>query len=163
MELSRVDSQKIMTTDDILRVTSVSLSALAHSTEDPEKVWKALLNVSPREKFSSIAEEKKVKGHYGNEIRILKLLLRQSRAEELFGSVWSRLAPIEQESILTTVANHTDDDRDLHLRLDKEDCFRGILRLQERDPLKIRVSFTTKGGSLSSHVDRLKKKLESLS
>ncbi len=152
-----------MVTDDLLRISSISLSAIVHSTEDPEKVWKAILTVSPKEKFSSTAEERKYKGHYGNDIRVLKLLLRQSQAEELFGSLWRRLAPIDQESILDSVGAQVDDARDLHLRLDKEDCFRGVLRLQDREPLKVQISFLTKrGSSLSSHVDGLRKKLESL-
>ena len=162
MELSRYDL-KIMASDDHLRINSVSLSAIAHSTEDPEKVWKALLNVSPREKFSSTTEESKFKGHYGNDIRFLKLLSRHSHAEELFGSIWSRLDETDQESILDSIGAHVDNERDLHLRLDKEDCFRGVLRSQDREPLKVRVSFLTKpASSLSSHIDSLRKKLESL-
>ncbi len=151
-----------MATDDLLQVNSISLSAMAHSTEDPEKVWKALLSASPREKFSSTAEERKFKGHYGNEIRILKLLLRRSQAEELFEALWRRLTPIDQESILDSIGTHVDDERDLHLRFDKENCFRGVLRLQDSEPIKAQISFLTKGGSVSSHIDRLRKKLESL-
>ena len=161
MELSPCDL-KILATDDPLRINSISLSAIVHSTEDPEKVWKALLNVSPREKFSSTTEERKFKGHYGNDIRFLKLLLRHSQAEELFLSLWNRLAATDQESILDSIGAHVDSERDLHLRLDKEDCFKGVLRLQDREPLKVQISFMTKpASSLSSHIDRLKKKLGS--
>lgn len=148
--------------DDLLRINSISLSAIVHSTEDPEKVWKALLNVSAKERFSSRAEETRFKGHYGNDIRILKLLISHSQAEELFGPLWRRLAPIDQESILDTLGTRVDSERNLHLRLDKQDSFRGVLRLQDREPLKIQVSFVTQGGSPSGHIDRLRKKLEFL-
>ena len=152
-----------MATDDFLKVNSVSLSAIAHSTEDAENVWKALLSVLPREKFSSTAEERKFKGHYGNEIRVLKLFVRRSQAEESFESLWRRLAPIDRESLLHSIATHVDHERNLHLRIDKEDCFRGVLRLRDSEPIKVQISFLTRGDSVAGHIDKLRRKLSSLS
>lgn len=151
-----------MAKDDFLRVSSLSLSAIAHSTEDPERVWKALLNATPREMFRSTVDERRLKGHYGNEIRVLKLLVGRSQAEESFDHLWRRLAPIDKESILDSVESHVDSERNLYLRIDKEDCFKGLIRLRESEPIKVQISFFKRGDSAVGYIDKVREKLGSL-
>ena len=43
--------------------------------------------------------------------------------------------------ILDTLEKHLDPSGGLHVRLDKEELFRGILRMKDQDPVKIHLLF----------------------
>ncbi len=147
---------------DVVKANSLRISAIVHATEDSEKVRKALSIASSSEQLSSEREERKFKGHHGNEITVAGLLLRRSEADTSFEFLWKRLPPVDQEAILNSIRSYMDQSGDLHLRLDKEECFRGILRIQNSDPIKVQVSFLTRGHSTSWLADKIKGKLESL-
>ncbi len=151
-----------MTSIEVLKASSARLSAIVHATEDPEKVRKALSTASSRERFSSNSEEWKVKGHHGNEILVVRMLLPRSQAEPFFESLWKMLPRVDQELFLNSIGSYIDHNGDLHLRLDKQDCFRGNLRLQNVDPIKVQVSFPTRGQSISQMTNQIREKLESL-
>ena len=60
----------------------------------------------------------------------------------MFFSHLSRILPSgDRETLLNDLDTRVDEEGRLHLRLDKEECFRGALRLKDQDPIKILVSF----------------------
>ena len=60
----------------------------------------------------------------------------------MFFSHLSRILPSgDRETLLNDLDTRLDEEGRLHLRLDKEQCFRGALRLKDQDPIKILVSF----------------------
>jgi RNA-binding protein len=124
-----------------LEVVSAKISAIVHATEDLDRVLQALSNLFPERSLPSRAETRRFHGHYGNEIRMVDLSIRGTQARTFFEYLWKSLPSFDRASILDALDKHLDSGGGLHLRLDKEDAFRGILRLKEQDPIKIHLSF----------------------
>src|SRR5207249_10832474 len=80
-------------------------------------------------------------GHYGNEIRMVELSVRGAPALSFLVHPWKSLPSFDRASILGALSNHLDQSGGLHLRLDKGEAFRGILRMKDQDPVKIQLSF----------------------
>ncbi len=124
-----------------MQVVSARISAIVHATENPEKVIYAMRQACPQELFQSKPDRRGLKGHYGNEISTVTLSLR-GRPAGLFFSHLSRILPSgDRETLLNDLDTRLDEEGRLHLRLGKEQCFRGALRLKDQDPIKILVSF----------------------
>ncbi len=51
------------------------------------------------------------------------------------------MTSFDRALILDTLDKHLDPSGGLHLRLDKEEIFRGVLRMKDQDPIKIHLSF----------------------
>jgi RNA-binding protein len=124
-----------------LQVSSARLSAMVHATEDPEKLLIALNQIYGPEVAPESIENRNVKGHFGNKIVIISASLRGSSAELLLSNLWRRLSSIDQVSLLDDLGSRVDEDGRWHIRLDKQECFRGQLRLKDQDPIKLEVSF----------------------
>lgn len=145
-----------------LEVISAKISAIVHATEDVDRVLQGLSRVFPGGSLPSKPETRRFNGHYGNEIRIVYLSIRGAIACSFLKYLWKGLAGFDRASILNALDNHLDPSGGLHLRLDKEEVFRGIIRMKDQDPIKIHLSFR-KG--IKSNVDLnqgIKQLLESL-
>jgi len=124
-----------------VQVVTARISAIVHATEDPEKVICALSQACSQDMFQPKADRRGLKGHYGNEISIVTMSLRGRPAALFFSHLWKTLPSRDRETLLNDLNNRLDDEGRLHLRLDKEQCFLGALRLKDPDPVKIEVSF----------------------
>ena len=124
-----------------LEVISVKLSAIVHATEDVDRVLQALSRMFPEGALPSKAETRRFNGHYGNEIRIVDLSIRGATARSFLKYLWKSLARFDRVLILDTLEKHLDPSGGLHLRLDKEELSRGILRIKDQDSIKIHLSF----------------------
>ena len=60
-----------------------------------------------------------------------------------FSHLWKTLPSRDRETLLNDLNNRLDDEGRLHLRLDKEQCFLGALRLKDPDPVKIDAGFAS--------------------
>ena len=124
-----------------LEVISAKISAIVHATEDMDRVLQALSRVFPDGTLPSKPETRRFNGHYGNEIRIVDLSIRGATVRSFLKYLWMSLASFDRVLILDTLEKHLDPSGGLHLRLDKEELFRGILRMKDQDPIKIHLSF----------------------
>ena len=124
-----------------LEVISAKISAIVHATEDVDRVLQALSRLFPEGSFPSKAETRRFNGHYGNEIRIVDLSIRGATARSFLKYLWKGLTSFDRALILDTLDKHLDLSGGLHLRLDKEEIFRGVLRMKDQDPIKIHLSF----------------------
>jgi RNA binding exosome subunit len=145
-----------------LEVVSARISAIVHATEDVDRVIQALSHVFPEGSLPSKAETRKFHGHYGNEIRMVDWSIRAAPARSFLEHLWRKLASHDRASILDALDKHLDPSGGLHLRLDKEEAFRGILRMKDQDPIKIHLSFRTEIRSNLGPNERIKQLLESL-
>jgi len=145
-----------------LEVISAKISAIVHATEDVDRVLQALSRVFPDGSLPSKAETRRFNGHYGNEIRIVDLSIRGATARSFLKYLWKGLASFDRALILDTLDKHLDPSGGLHLRLDKEEAFRGILRMKEQDPIKIHLSFRKEIKSDHDLNQGIKQLLESL-
>jgi RNA-binding protein len=145
-----------------LEVASVRISAIVHATEEIDRVLEALRQVFPEGTFPSKAETRKLHGHYGNEIGMINLSIHGALARSVLEHLWKGLPSLDRASILDTLDMHLDSSGGLHLRLDKQEVSRGILRLKGQDSIKIRLSFQTRVKSNLELSDGVKQLLESL-
>jgi RNA binding exosome subunit len=89
-----------------------------------------------------VSEEKKVKGHHGNEIRTVTLKLSNRNTMQRFlEHFWRQLSTLDREQILSLLPQLVDEKNVLHLRLDKQELFLGNPRLGGEDPVKIEIGF----------------------
>jgi RNA-binding protein len=144
-----------------LEVVSAKISAIVHATEDVDRVLQALSRVFPERSLPSRVETQKLHGHYGNDIRTVDLSIRGAPARIFLEHLWQSLPSFDRTSILDALDKHIDSNGGLHLRLDKEDVFRGILRMKEQDPIKIRLSFRRRIKSDLEPNSEIKRLLES--
>jgi RNA binding exosome subunit len=145
-----------------LEAISAKISAIVHATEDVDRVLQALSRVFPQGSLPSKAETRRFNGHYGNEIRIVDLSIRGATARSFLKYLWKNLASFDRALILDTLDKHLDPSGGLHLRLDKEEAFRGILRMKDQDPIKIHLSFRKEIKSNLDLNQGIKQLLESL-
>jgi RNA binding exosome subunit len=128
-------------------VRSVAISTFSHATEDPGKVLKAM-----RELYSGAVSKEfpgtKAKGHYGNEIVTLRTTIASGHeADKFFIELWGRLGESEREQILSRLGDHIDQSGTLFLRIDKEECFRGRIRIGTMDTIRLEVHFSVNTSS----------------
>jgi RNA-binding protein len=145
-----------------LEVISAKISAIVHATEDADRVLQALRRLFPDGSLPSKAETRRFDGHYGNEIRIVDLSIRGAPARSFLKYLWKNLPSFDRASILDALERHLDPSGGLHLRLDKEEVFRGAFRVKDQDPIKIHLSFRKE---IKSNLDPnlgIKQLLESL-
>ena len=130
-----------------LEIISARMSAIAHSTEDPKKVAYALYQVCSEEEFHPLVEKHSVKGHFGNAITRWDFVLQRRSADSFFRNFWSRISLIDRQTVLSEVESRLDEEGRLHMRIDKQESFREILRLRDEDPIKVEFSFRDESGS----------------
>ena len=129
-------------------IQSVELTTIAHATDDLDKVQSALTAILPDSlKGRQLFTRRHLEGHYGNEIATFEAHLAEPKDIEAFKSFLLQLLPqVERQSILQKLERHIDVDGNLYLRLDKQKMYRGIARLGQEDPIRIRLKFTKFGG-----------------
>ena len=145
-----------------MEVFSAKISAIVHATEDVDRVLQALSRVFPEGALPSKAETRRLHGHYGNEIRIVELSIRGAPARSFLLHLWKSLPSFDRASILGALSNHLDPSSGLHLRLDKEEAFSGVLRMKDQDPIKIQLSFRRRIKSNLEPEEEIKQLLDSL-
>ena len=128
-------------------VRLVTITTLSHATEDQGKALKAM-----RELYSGTVSKEfppvKARGHYGNEIVTLRTTITSRReADILFIELWRRLAESEREQILSRLGDHIDRSGTLFLRIDREECFQGRIRIGTMDTIRVGVHFSVNSSS----------------
>ncbi|MEZ0393917.1 MAG: RNA-binding domain-containing protein [Desulfurococcaceae archaeon] len=123
-------------------VKQVVIETFCHSTEDCEKVRRALLNVvSPSLRNAIEIAEEVGAGYYGNEIRILRAQLKE--AQEELSYLMASMRP-EDKLLLRASLNLRVDEKAgrLYLRFDKQAAYNGRLELHDVDDvIKVVVTF----------------------
>lgn len=107
--------------------------AFCHSTEDLEKVKRAMTNALGDAELKVTSTE----GHHGNPILLLEATVTD---KDDIAEFFSRLGPDGRDTILETLGSRLDDSCNLFVRLDKQAAFRGDMRLASGDDvISIRI------------------------
>ena len=130
-----------------MKVLRVTAKTYAHATEDPGRVARALLNVLPEDlRGKARIREQRFKGHYGNPIRLMEVLIDEPEEASLAWEwILSNLDDLDRRHLLATLEERVDDNGTLYIRLDKQEAFHGSLRILEGDDV-VRVSVKFRGG-----------------
>ena len=148
--------------DSHVQAFSMKVSTIIHATEDPEKVASAMRNLCfDGTPMSSTMN--RAKGHHGNEIVTLGFTIRNVKnIEMLLQNIWKGFSQLDRTEIYSSLASRIDSTGTLFLRIDKQDSFKGRIRLDNSDPIKIEISFRTKSPKGEEFMDDIQKKLEEI-
>lgn len=121
-------------------IRRISLRAFVAATEDEERVKGALGVLAPRDGISSI----KVRGHFGNEIKILGANLHRRMSREFFRILKQHLPTRDLAQLQREMEARLDEENQFHLRLDKQAAYQGQIRLTEsKDAIDVSVAVET--------------------
>ena len=132
-------------------VQSVEISAIAHATDDLEKVQAALTTILPESlKGRQLFTRRYLEGHYRNPITTFEARLTKPADVEVFTSNFFRqLSKSEKLRIERDLALYSDPEGRLYIRIDKQRAFRGMIELGEEDPIRIRLKFNRLSGEVT--------------
>ncbi len=131
------------------KINELIISSHCHSTEDLNKVKKAILNIIPLElryELSSKLKIETVHGFYGNEIRILTLKISGEKTLMILKHISSTLSDIDKSIIRASLDLRYDSKSNkLYLRFNKQQAYRNRLTIDDSDDvIKVVVSFRGK-------------------
>lgn len=114
----------------------VDIQVIVHATEDIQKIFRAFKQVFDvdKEEFS----ENTVEGHFENPITILSSKLKKKNSQGFVKALVSKIPKDELELIIEDLQNRCDGST-LHLRISKQSLVRGLVRLGDTDPVKLRI------------------------
>ncbi len=138
-------------------ISSIELSAISHATEDMEKVYSALRNVSSEEIAKRAWVSKRdLKGHHGNPIVTIIMKIRGTDLIESFiRGLASRLSDGDKRLLSVELRKHIDADGNLYIRLDKQAAFFGRLSLRQEDPIRVRMKLEIRPRTLEQMSEAL--------
>ena len=124
-----------------LPISFIEVRVLAHSTENPDKVYTALTNILGKEIFDKVEFKKEnLQGHHGNPITLIKTrIYSKSQARKILENIFLKLDKQNREQVLMEVKDRVDEDGNFYLRLDKQAAYLGKIKLFEVDPIHIQV------------------------
>ena len=115
-------------------IDKVSFRAFVAATEDEGRVREALSILVPLDRISSDT----VRGHFGNEIKILEASLRRKEAQSFFQILHEQLPPEESLRLHQEIPARLEGKSHFHLRLDKQAAYRGLIRITDsKDALDV--------------------------
>jgi RNA binding exosome subunit len=112
--------------------------------------------------FQSKTDERRLKGHHGNEIHVMTITVPPSKTRGFAEYLWERLSSLDKQSTLDSIERHLDEKNVLHLRLSKQDSFLGHLALADEDVIKIELVFRASNNPDKKASDEVKELLEQL-
>ena len=135
---------------------SAYLEAFAHATESLAKVVEAVKNLLPeglRGKVEPSVEL--VRGHYDNEIAIVRLELRGEDVDLFMRELSARMSEDDKRELKLSLDLRVDGSS-IYLRLDKGQAYLGRVKLASRgDSIKVRLTPSLpKGASLKEYLRR---------
>jgi len=116
---------------------SAEIEIVLHATEDRGKVLSVIESVfaiKPEEFTTS-----NVKGHFGNEILLLKANLNSKQATGMAYKIASMMSDADRMHMHDNFELYTDDKSSLHIRISKQKLFEQKVMLSQSDSLKIKL------------------------
>jgi RNA binding exosome subunit len=131
--------------DSLSRIVSIEFSTIAHATEDLTKVETAMLNILPQELRGSILILRQyLKGHYRNPIATLAMRIRSEKAARMtLEHVFKMMSQTERGQLDREFESYIDEEMNFYIRLDKQEAFKGRIRLTQGDPIRVRIKTKT--------------------
>ena len=124
-----------------MKIDGVTISAICYTTEDPEKVAKAIGTLVPFEFQIGVTN---ATGHYGNPIKFFEIGLRKKREiKQFWNHLMERLGD-QRKIVLEFLDDLIDEEGVLHLRIDKQSAFLGNIEFSSGgDSVMVRVKLVT--------------------
>jgi hypothetical protein len=125
-----------------MRVDKMFIQVLCHATEDEDKVMKAVENIVGLDRMSRMKISSQVlKGYYGDPVTMIKLeVLDPETSTQIIREVFSKLSEYEKHDIVENCIEKGKHGGRIYIRLDKQAAYNRVLRLSDKDPIRIEVS-----------------------
>ena len=113
-----------------------TIEIISHATEDPNKIVESFFELFeiPKEEFS----KKELTGHFENPITVLNAKISKKKGKDFFQKLISKIPKDQIEEFIDDIENRIQDST-LHMRVSKQDMIMGIIRLQEKDVVKLKI------------------------
>ena len=121
-------------------VQHLEITTFVHSTEDPNKVVKAVSNLFPEDIDVPPYEEVKLTGVFGDQLLMLKWVLKNRRpATEVVNKAIKGMSSIDHLELLESLDSRIDENKNFYLRLDKQKAFSGVMKIKKQDPIRLKA------------------------
>lgn len=123
-------------------VDYLEIRALAHATEDSEKVLTALRNILPLGTTETIVFAKSgLSGYHRNPITLFETRIKDRKlAQAAFEKLAAGLGVLDKDLLGNELMQHLERGN-LYLRLDKQCAYLGKIKLGQTDPIHFRIHF----------------------
>ena len=119
-----------------LKKLDVTIELILHATENFQKVYDAFFDLFVIEK-DDISKHELV-GHFGNPIFMLHIRIKKIKAYEVVKKLISIMPKSELDLILKDLENRIDNSS-LYLRFSKQNFLENIIKLEEKDPIRMKI------------------------
>lgn len=142
----------VQSMQDLPTPVNAEISSIAHATEDPDKVARAVKNTLPPELQTKVALRRNhMTGHHKNPIiRLGARLSDREAVGKLLESIGAGLMPLDRSALASEFRSFVDGKGVLYIRLDKQAAYFGNFRLRQDDPIRIKVKFIGRGSSVQT-------------
>lgn len=121
-------------------VQHLEITTFVHSTEDREKVVKAVSNLFPEDIDVPPYEEVKLTGVFGDKLLMLKWVLKNRRpATEVVNKTIKGMSSIDYLELLESLASRIDENKNFYIRLDKQKAFSEVMKIEKQDPIRLKA------------------------
>ena len=133
----------------------VTVEIIVHATEDLKTILDAF------EKLFEIKEEgfskKNLTGHFENPITMLNAKITKTKAENFIKKLVMKIPKGQLDELIGDLENRIQNSS-LHVRLGKQDLIQGMVSLQEKDVIKLKIFMPIyqKKNTLKNYVDLLR-------
>jgi RNA binding exosome subunit len=114
----------------------VTIELILHATENFQKVYDVFYDLFTVEKDDIMKHE--LVGHFGNPIFMLNIQIKKIKAHELIKKLISMMPKSELDLILNDLENRIDNSS-LYLRFSKQSLLEKIIKLEEKDPIRMKI------------------------
>lgn len=114
----------------------VTVEIIVHATEDLKTILDAF------EKLFEVKEEgfskKNLTGHFENPITMLNAKITKTKAENFIKKLVMKIPKGQLDELIGDLENRIQNSA-LHVRLGKQDLIQGMISLQEKDVIKLKI------------------------
>ena len=114
----------------------VTIELILHATENSQKVYDAFYDLFAVEKHDILKHE--LVGHFRNPIFMLHIEIKKIKAYEFVKKLISIMPKSELDLILNNLENRIDNSS-LYLRFSKQNFVEKIIKLEEKDPIRMKI------------------------
>ena len=132
----------------------VTVEIIVHATEDLKTILDAF------EKLFEVKEEgfskKNLTGHFENPITMLNAKITKTKAENFIKKLVMKIPKGQLDELIGDLENRIQNSS-LHVRLGKQDLVQGVVSLQEKDVIKLKIFMPIyqKKNTLKNYADLL--------
>ncbi len=132
----------------------VTVEIIVHATEDLKTILDAF------EKLFEVKEEgfskKNLTGHFENPITMLNAKITKTKAENFIKKLVMKIPKGQLDELIGDLENRIQNSS-LHVRLGKQDLIQGMVSLQEKDVIKLKIFMPIyqKKNTLKNYADLL--------